>query len=109
MRIEYRTKQLRECAEDTKTAIRVLGAEIAKQYLRRLASIADAKCFASLRDMPGKFHELAGERQGQWSASLNANYRLIITPQKEPCVDDSGRIDWTQSTDAVIVEIIDYH
>ncbi len=109
MRIEYRTKQLRQYAEDKRAAIKALGAEMAKQYLRRIASITIAKNFEDLRTEPGKFHELAGDRQGQWSASLNANYRLIITPKEEPPTDESGRIDWMQSMEAVIVEITDYH
>ena len=109
MQIEYRTKQLKQCAEDKRTAIKVLGAELAKQYLRRITSITNARSFESLRTEPGKFHELSGDRLGQWSASLNANYRLIITPKEEPFTDESGHIDWAQSSEAVIVEITDYH
>ena len=109
MKIEYKTKQLQRCAEDMRFATKVLGAEMAKQYRLRIMAIAAAVNFENLRSMLGKFHELKNNRKGQWGASLTANYRLIITPKEKPLTDDSGRIDWTRSTDAVVVEIIDYH
>ena len=34
---------------------------------------------------------------------------LILTPKDKPFMDESGRIDWTKSTEAVIIEIADYH
>ena len=109
MKIEYKTKQLQQCAENMRFATKVLGAEMAKQYRLRIMAIAAAVNFESLRSMLGKFHELKYNRKGQWGAALTANYRLIISPKEKPFSDASGRIDWTRSTDAVVVEIIDYH
>ena len=92
-------------------AKRVLGAIIAKKMFLRLASIAVAESFEDLRTMPGKFHELTGNRKGQWAASLDANHRLVLAPKHEAICSNDGseRIDWTKSTIAVILEIVDYH
>ena len=108
MRIEYKDKRLQQCAKDPRAAKRFLGT-LALSFLMRIELIDKATCFEDLRFMLGKFHELTGNRQGQWSASLNANYRLILTPKDKPFMDESGRIDWTKSTEAVIIEIADYH
>ncbi len=111
MRIEYRTRLLRQCAQDEKLAKKMLGAMIAKMLYLRLSSITAAENFDDLRAMPGKFHELTGDRKGQWAASLDANYRLVLEPMHEVIYSDdgSGRIDWAKSTIAVILEIVDYH
>ena len=108
MRIEYKDKRLQQCAKDPRAAKRFLGT-LALSFLMRIELIDKATSFEDLRFMLGKFHELTGNRQGQWSASLNANYRLILTPKDKPFMDESGRIDWTKSTEAVIIEIADYH
>ena len=108
MEIEYRAKQLEQCAKNPRTAMRLLGS-IAKRFLMRIELIEKAESFEDFRFMLGKFHELTGDRKGQWGASLDANYRLIITPKEKPIADEFGRIDWTKSTKAVIVEITDYH
>lgn len=108
MRIEYKDKRLQQCAKNPRAAKRFLGT-LALSFLMRIELIDKATSFEDLRFMLGKFHELTGNRQGQWSASLNANYRLILTPKDKPFMDESGRIDWTKSTEAVIIEIADYH
>ena len=89
MRIEYKDKRLQQCAKDPRAAKRFLGT-LALSFLMRIELIDKATSFEDLRFMLGKFHELTGNRQGQWSASLNANYRLILTPKDKPFMEYKG-------------------
>jgi proteic killer suppression protein len=46
-------------------------------------------------DLPGyKLHPLKGERKGQWSVSVSANWRLVFA---------------FEAGDAINVDLVDYH
>jgi len=110
MDIQYKSKELRRCAEQPGYAQRKLGAEQAKAFLRRINVLMAASCFEDLRNVPGHFHELNYDRKGQWAFDLNGPYRLIVAPCIDMIpVDSRGGFDWTSIKGAVIVEIVNYH
>ena len=110
MEIVYRTKELRRCAEEPGYARRVLGAEQAKVFLRRIYALSNASSFEILRNAQGRFHELRHNRKGQWGFDLNGPYRLIVTPLEDPIpVNAQGGFDWRAIHGAVVVEIVNYH
>ena len=104
MEIEFRDKDLELCAMDEAYAIRRMGKKRAKCYRNRIFSLHLAKNFAALPSLPGHFHELVGNRKGQWACDLDQPYRLIIWG-----AEPDKAIVWAEVTEAEVVEIVDYH
>ena len=110
MDIEYRTKILQRCATIPGYAVKKLGPEQARKFLLRIATLMAATHFEDLRNVPGHFHELGANRKGRWAFDLNQPYRLIVTPKTHPIpIDANGCYVWKEITNAVIVEIVNYH
>ena len=63
-----------------------------------------------MRHLPGNFHELTGNRKGQWACNLDQPYRLIFAPTTDPIpTDDDGKNIWLELIEVEIIEIVDYH
>ncbi|WP_246311303.1 type II toxin-antitoxin system RelE/ParE family toxin [Changpingibacter yushuensis] len=75
---------------------RKLGDQRAKALRLRLNELSLATEIDELLCFPGKWEALTGDRIGQWSGRLTANWRLIVAPE------DGNVVVW-------IVEIGDYH
>jgi len=70
-------------------------ADLAKAVRRRLAQLDAAMDVEDLRSPPGnRLHRLTGEREGQWSISVNDQFRICFT--------------WTADGPEG-VEFVDYH
>lgn len=104
LKIEFRDKDLELCATDEAYAIRRMGKKRAICYRNRIYSLRLAKNFADLSLVPGHFHELVGNRKGQWACDLDQPYRLIIWGAEPDKV-----VIWAEVNEAEIVEIVDYH
>jgi len=74
-----------------------LGAQVAKALQLRLNEIRAVREFGDLLLGTGRWEQLLGDRAGQWSARLTANWRLIVQEDAE------------EQATALIVEVIDYH
>lgn len=110
MEVKYKSKDLQKCAEKSGYAQKKLGREQAEKFLLRIGALIDADSFENLRHVPGHFHELIGDRKGQWAFDLNQPYRLIVTPLTLPIpADNNGKYIWREICDAVVVEIVNYH
>jgi proteic killer suppression protein len=60
--------------------------------------------------MPGRLHELSGNRAGQLSLDLDGPYRLIFAPDHNPVPRRTdGGMDWNQITAVLVLEIEDTH
>ena len=74
---------------------RRVPAELASRAVRKLDMIDSAYCLDDLRVPPGnKLHALAGDKRGQWSISVNDQWRICFRFEGE---------------DAYDVEFCDYH
>ena len=104
MEIIFRDKELELCATDEAYALRHMGQKRAKYYKERLKAIQYAVNFEALKTLAGNFHELTGNRKGQWACNLDQPYRLIIKGTEPDKV-----VVWTEVNEAEILEIIDYH
>lgn len=104
LKVEFRDKDLELCAMDEAYAIRRMGKKRAACYRNRINSLHLAKNFAVLPSVPGHFHELVGNRKGQWACDLDQPYRLIIWG-----AEPSKAVIWAEVTEAEVVEIVDYH
>ena len=104
LKVEFRDKDLELCAMDEAYAIRRMGKKRAKCYRTRINALVTVANFADLSKYPGHFHELVGNRKGQWACDLDQPYRLIIWGAEPNKV-----VIWTEVAEAEVVEIVDYH
>ena len=110
MDVTYKTKELQKYAEDQKYSIKKLGDVRSKQYTRRISDLLAAETLEDVRYLPGNYHELTGNRKGQWACSLDRNYRLIFEPHEKPIpTNESGQYIWCEIRGVEIDEIVDYH
>lgn len=110
MDIIFKEKNLKKYANDNNLAKRKLGNAMAKKYSRRLDDIAAAETLEDLRNAPGRYHELTGDRKGQWACDLGGQNRLIFTSREDPIpVNEDGKYIWSEIKGVKIIEIKDYH
>jgi proteic killer suppression protein len=63
--------------------------------VERILAILDAATVPQALDLPGyRLHPLKGDLKGWWSVTVRANWRIVFR---------------FEGTDAVDVELIDYH
>ncbi|KAB1153085.1 plasmid maintenance system killer protein [Micromonospora sp. AMSO12t] len=97
MRLDYATRDLKRVCTDERRMQATYGANVAKKLKLRLAELTYVDEIADVLDGPGRWEELTGDRAGQWSARLTANWRLIVRPEQR------------EVNTVVVVEIVDYH
>jgi len=99
---------LRTLCEQSRLAVRKLGAQCARKLRSRLA---DLQAAADVRELvAGHPHPLFGDRLGQFSVSLHGGVRLVFESDQTPapCRSD-GSVDWAKVTQVRIIYIGDYH
>jgi plasmid maintenance system killer protein len=90
--------------------VRMQGARRAQPIRARLDALYAATYLSDLRNLPGRLHELKGNRKGQLSFDLDHPYRLIFVPSHEPVPStEDGGMDWTRVTAVKIFGIEDTH
>jgi proteic killer suppression protein len=97
MQLDYATRDLERVCTDARRMQTTYGANVAKKLKLRLAELTYVDEMADLLAGPGRWEELTGDRAGQWSARLTANWRLIVQPEQRDVIT------------VIIVEIVDYH
>ena len=60
------------------------GKDVAKNLQRRLAELSYVQQMSDLLEGPGRWEELTANRDGEWSARLTRNWRLIVRPVPGP-------------------------
>ncbi len=110
MKITFSDKKLRKLANDDRLMVKELGKERAKLLRRRLTQLEDADNLEQVRHLPGHYHELTGNRKGQWACDLDQPYRLIFTPHENPIpANEDGQYIWLEITGVEIIEVTNYH
>lgn len=110
MDITFAKKGLEKQANDLGLCKRKMGEKRAKIYQQRLGALRAAKTLEDMRHVPGRFHELTGDRKGQWACDLDQPYRLIFRPQENPIpTNKDGSYVWVEIVAVEVVEIVDYH
>jgi len=106
MQVVYADKELARCAGDKAYAVRKMGERRAEVYMERLSDLRGAATLDDLKGVPGRYHELAGNRAGQWACDLDHPYRLIF----KPILNSFGNVIGLLVEQTVsILEIVDYH
>jgi len=82
----------------------------AKKIRRRLDDLKAASNLEMMRSLPGRCHELKGDRHGQLSLDLDHPWRLIFVPADQPpSLKSDGGIDWEKVLIIKILKIDDTH
>jgi hypothetical protein len=69
-----------------------------------------AAALDEFRHLPGRCHELAGDRTGQLALVLPDGKRLIFEPAHNPApLKEDGGLDWAAVRAVRILELADYH
>jgi len=108
--ITFQKKDLKDYANNDRKGIRKLGSKRHKIFKKRLDQLKASKTLEDVRHQPGHFHELRGDRKGQWACDLDQPYRLIFAPQEDPIpTDKDSKYIWLEIKGVGIIEIKDYH
>ncbi len=86
------------------------GNDGAKKITLRLQQLAAVTNLAEMRNLPGRCHELTGDRAGYLAVDVHQPYRLIFRPTADPPPrKPDGGLDWTEVESITVTEIVDYH
>lgn len=110
MKVSFQSKKLEKIASSERKCIKELGTHRAELFLRRIQDLYTAYTLEDVRFLPGHYHELTGDRKGQWACDLDQPYRLIFEPHENPIpMNENGKYIWVEIKGVEIVEIKNYH
>jgi len=92
MNITFKDKKLGKIAHDENKLKAKYGKVRGKKIKRRIDALRIADTLEDVRHIQGNFHELIGDRKGEWACDLDQPYRLIFVPHEDPIpTDEHGR------------------
>jgi|SRR5690625_3559108 len=110
MEISFTGSKLRKLANDYKKCQKKMGSTRAKLFQKRLGDLKNANTLEDVRYLPGHYHELTGNRKGQWACDLDQPYRLVFEPSELPIPsDEQGKYLWFEIKGVEIMEVTNYH
>lgn len=110
VKITFTDKKLEQLAADYKKCRKKMGDRRAKLFITRLNDFRFANSLEDVRNVPGRYHELLGDRKGQWSCDLDHPFRLVFIPHENPIpTNNNGNYIWLEILGIEVVEIVDYH
>jgi proteic killer suppression protein len=108
--ITFRHQKFEKLVNDDRKLYKELGKIRADKLKQRLDDMRAAATLDDVRHLPGKYHELVGDRKGQWACDLDQPYRLIFQPHEDPIpMNDHGQYDWSNIQGIEVIEIVNYH
>ncbi len=109
MELTFATTRLQRLFESQKELRRAHGDKCAKKLMTRLADLRAASTLAEFRHLPGRCHELDGNRRGQLALDLDGGKRLILSPTGPNIRRVDGGLDWRLVEALSVLEVVDYH
>ena len=109
MEVRFATSQLQKTMSNASSLSRRYGDIGARRIQTRLSQLEAADSPADLRSLPGRWHELTGDRTGHLAADLHQPFRMVLRPAEPVPRSDDGGLDWARVTTVIITEIADYH
>lgn len=103
MEIDFDNSTIRTICTSPSKAFRKYGKDNAKRLFLKLEQIQAAENLEQLQHLPGHYHELKGDRKGQWACTISGPLRLIFRPS------GNGTIRLSEIREATIMEVTDYH
>ena len=90
--------------------IKAYGKNCARKIGARLDDLQAAINLESFKTLPGRCHELKGDKKGQLSLDLEHPLRLIFEPLNENVnKKDDGGMDWNLVDAVKIIDVEDTH
>lgn len=98
MEILFGSARLTKLLQSKKDLTRTYGSDTALLVPRRLDNLRFAQNLEVVLTLPGRLHELKGDRAGTFAMSLKHGYRLILQPTEQPPpLKPDGGIDRSKS------------
>jgi len=108
--ISFKSKKLQKTCNSDKELLKEYGKTCARKFRARLDDLNAAPNLEVFRNLPGRCHELKGDRKGQLSLDLEHPLRLIFEPSGEGIqTKDDGGLDWKSVKAVVILGVEDTH
>jgi len=108
--IQFQSAAAAQLYNDWKNLVRLHNVQKAKLIRRRLDDLRAAPNLETMRTLPGRCHELRGNRALHLSIDLDGPYRLILYPAHDPIPRKlDGGLDWTKVTAVTVKEVEDTH
>jgi proteic killer suppression protein len=108
--VQFPSAKKQRYFSDSKSLQKHWGSEGSKKIVLRLQQLAAATCLEDMRALPGRCHELTGDRARSLAIDLHKGFRLVFRPTAEPPpTKEDGGLDWTAVDSVTVVEITDYH
>ncbi len=110
MEITFKNNSLQKTFNSEKELIRQYGKNCARKIISRLDDLEAAVNLEVFKKLPGRCHELKGNKKGQLSLDVEHPFRLIFEPSNEGIKkkDDDG-LDWSSVNAVRIINIEDTH
>ena len=109
MEIDFKTKRLQKQCNDDKEMVKIHGKERAEKLRKRLDDLRAALNLSVMKSLPGRCHELKGDKKGELAVDLVHPYRLIFKPAGENLKKKDGGLDWSAVTSITMTSIENYH
>lgn len=110
MIVTFADKKLQKIVNDDRKMFKEFGKVRAEKIRNRLTQLLDAVTLDDVRFLPGNYHELTGNRKGQWACDLDQPYRLVFEPHEDPIpANEQGQYLWFKIVGVEIIEIVNYH
>ncbi len=110
MKVAFQDARLKKSCEDKATRQRQFQKAAADKLATRLDDLAAAATMETVRNLPGSWEELTGDRKGQFSCRLDKKLRLVIRPSKQPPpAKPDGGLDWGAVDAVTVLEVVNYH
>ena len=110
MEISFATSKLARLCNSEKKLRGDYGPRMAGVIQQRLMDLDAAETLESMRDVPGRCHQLTGNLDGLFAVDLVHPDRLVSVPDHDPVPQLSGGgVDWSKVTKIEVAGIGDYH
>ena len=110
MDVAFASKKLQKTCNSEKELKGVYGDRMAAKIMTRLLDLRAAATLEVMRHLPGRCHELRGDRAGQLALHLVEPVRLVFRPVDDPPPrNESGTLIWGEVTSVIVLGIGDYH
>lgn len=110
MDITFASKKLKKLCDSESKLRGDYGYPMAKKIQTRLLDMRAAENLETMRNLPGRCHELNEDWKGHLAVDLVHPQRLIFSPNHDPVPrNDAGALIWEKVSKLIVVAIKDYH
>jgi proteic killer suppression protein len=110
MEISFATSKLAKLCNSEKKLKGVYGPRMASLIQQRLMDLDTAETLESMRNVPGRCHQLTENLDGLFAVDLVHPDRLVFAPDHDPVPRlGGGGVDWSKITKIEVAGIGDYH